>query len=70
MNHPVYGDKVEWEVTFLRNEPGKSNPVFTRWAEESTTAAEEAKEGFQWVYGYWPNCPVLVKQVTTTKEHQ
>ena len=51
--------KHEYEVTFLR---GKGKDVmFTRWSSDSITAEEEARQGFQWQYGYWPTCPAIVK---------
>lgn len=58
----VINGKVEYEVTFLRGGLA-GNITFTRWATCTEVAAEEARYGFQEQCGYWPHCPILVKQV-------
>lgn len=60
---PDFTAKTEYEVTFLRGGLA-GNITFTRWATCSEVAAEEAREGFQWQFGYWPRCPILIKEVS------
>lgn len=37
---------------------------FHRWADTADAAVEDAKEGFQWAYGYWPADPVDISEVS------
>lgn len=34
---------------------------FFRWETTEAQAIEDAKKGFQWQYGYWPNDPIRVE---------
>lgn len=44
--------KSEWEITFAH---GTKNKTFTRFVVHEHEAISEARDGFQAVYGYWPD---------------
>lgn len=53
-------DTGSWTFYFMHD--GLSRK-FDRYNMTYEKALEDAKHGFQWVYGYWPSAPVEVKEI-------
>ena len=54
--------KRQYAVTFQRSN-GKT-ATFFRWGRTEAWAISEAKDGFQWAYGYYPDEPIKTEDIT------